>query len=70
MSRKVKIYTDPRCPACALAKEYLRLSGIEYEERSISEIPPSECGVTPVLEVGGKRYCGLTKEALEALDGR
>lgn len=67
-NKKVRIWTDPKCLACAIAKRYLELSNIPYEERDISEIPVSECRFTPVLEIEGKRYCGFTPEALKHLD--
>ncbi len=70
---KVKIYTTPYCPYCALAKGWLEDHGIEYEEIDVSKdrkaaielvTKTGQTGV-PVIEIDGKFIIGFDEAALQ-----
>jgi len=64
---RVKLYTDSRCLACSVARDYLRSRGVEYEERPISEVPLEECNLAPVVEVGSEIVYGFDRRRIEEL---
>jgi glutaredoxin-like YruB-family protein len=69
----VKIYTTNSCPACMMAKMFLRENNIEFEEINLDEHPEKidelqeKAGraVVPVLEVNGKIIVGFDKEKIK-----
>ena len=74
-AKKVKIYTTPTCPFCVMAKEFLRLKGIEYEEKDVIEDMDArqelvevsgQMGV-PVIKVNGDVIVGFNQTQLESL---
>jgi glutaredoxin len=65
--KKAKLYVQKGCPICAEAKAYLKSRGFEVEERSIDEIPISECNLAPVVEINGRRMCGFNAREIEKL---
>ena len=74
-AKKVKIYTTPTCPFCVMAKEWLRLKGIEYEEKDVVEdmdarqelVEASGQMGVPVIMVNGEIMVGFNQTRLESL---
>ncbi len=70
--KKVKIYTTPTCPYCALLKSFLRNQGVEYEELDVSVdekareemIKKSGQMGVPVVDIEGEIIVGFNQEAL------
>lgn len=69
---RVKIYTTPTCPYCAMAKEFLKANGIPYEEIDVSTSEEAanemikksgQMGV-PVIEIDGQIIVGFDRAAL------
>jgi len=73
MKRRVKIYTTPTCPYCALAKRYLEKLNVEFEEVNVAEdreaaiemIEKSGQMGVPVIEIDGQIIVGFNKEAID-----
>jgi glutaredoxin-like YruB-family protein len=69
---KVKIYSTPFCPHCAMVKEFLKQHGVEFEDVNVQEnqeaakemIQKSGQSGVPVIEVNGKIIVGFDKEKL------
>jgi len=70
---KVKIYTTPTCPYCAMAKDFLKRHGITYEEKNVAADRAAaiemiektgQMGV-PVLNIGGEIIVGFDREAIK-----
>jgi len=70
---KVKVYTTPTCPYCAMAKDFLKKHGVAFEEidvasnrRAAMEMikKAGQMGV-PVLEIGGEMIVGFDREAIK-----
>lgn len=70
--KKVTIYTSSTCKYCAMAKDFLKKKGVEYEEKNINTdqkarndlIRMGFMGV-PVIIVGDKVIPGYDPEAIE-----
>lgn len=70
---KVKIYSTPTCPWCAIAKEYLKSKGIEFEDIDVSKdekaamemIQKSGQMGVPVIEIDGEIVIGFDKKAID-----
>ncbi|MEM4282654.1 MAG: glutaredoxin family protein [Candidatus Woesearchaeota archaeon] len=69
---KVKIYTTPTCPYCAMAKAFFKENKIPYEEidvasnqKALDEMvsKSGQIGV-PVIEIDGKIIIGFDRPAL------
>ncbi len=70
--KKVTIYSTPTCHFCALAKDYFKENGIQYEEFNVaSDLPrrsemmqkSGQLGV-PVIVVGDEVVVGFNKPKL------
>jgi len=73
--RKVKVFTTPACAFCVMAKEWLRLKGVEYEEKDVADDMDArqelvevsgQMGV-PVITVDDEVVVGFNQTQLEAL---
>lgn len=72
MSRKVKVYTTPACPYCIRLKQFLRTSGVEFEDVDVSadqqaaEEMAEKSGqlAVPVLDIEGHIIVGFDKDAI------
>lgn len=70
---KVKIYTTPTCPYCAMAKDFLRKHEVAFEEINVADdregaiemISKSGQMGVPVLDIGGTVIVGFNKEAVK-----
>lgn len=70
---RVKIYTTPTCPYCAMAKAFLKENGIEFIEvdvasdraAAIEMIEKSGQMSVPVLDIGGQIIVGFDREAIK-----
>lgn len=72
---KVKIFTTPSCAFCVMAKEFLRIKGVEFEEKNVADDMDArqemvelsgQMGV-PVITVDGEVAVGFNQTQLEAL---
>ena len=72
--KKIIIYTKTGCPWCKEALEYLRESGVSFEERSVSEnkmffdelIEKTKQSKTPTLDIGGEILADTDAKAIAA----
>ncbi|MEW6100777.1 MAG: glutaredoxin family protein [Candidatus Omnitrophota bacterium] len=72
MQKSVKIYSTPTCPYCIRAKQFLKDSGIPYEDVDVSanqeaaEMMVQKSGQmgVPVLEIDGDIIVGFDKERI------
>jgi len=69
----IKIYSTPSCPYCKLAKEFLKESGVAYEDVDVAANPSAanemvkvsgQMGV-PVLMIGDQVIVGWNKQAIQ-----
>lgn len=69
----IKIYSTPSCPYCKLAKEFLKESGVSYEDVDVAANPSAanemvkvsgQMGV-PVLMIGDQVIVGWNKQAIQ-----
>ena len=74
---KAKIYTTTVCPACNMAKEFLKLKKVEFEILNVENddrlaqemIEKSGQFSVPVIEIGEKIIVGFNKSAIvEAIE--
>lgn len=74
-TKNVKVYSTPTCPFCVMAKEWLRLKGVDYEEKNVAEDMDArremaeasgQTGV-PVIIVDDEVVVGFNQAQLEAL---
>ena len=73
--KTVKVYTTPTCPFCVMAKEWLRLKAIEYEEKDVIEdmearremVEASGQMGVPVIKVDDDVVVGFNQTQLETL---
>lgn len=71
-SKRVVIFTQPRCGNCARAKEFLAAHSIQYEERNVARDPQAlreliqthGSQITPTILVGEKRLVGFDRKEL------
>ncbi|MFA6079420.1 MAG: glutaredoxin domain-containing protein [Candidatus Omnitrophota bacterium] len=77
MGKIVKVYSTPTCPFCIRAKQFLKESGIVFDDVDVSENPEmaqemiqksGQMGV-PVIEVDGEIVVGFDKEKIKELLG-
>ncbi len=72
--KNIKIYSSSTCSNCALAKEYLKEKGYEYEEKNVSTDPVAKkelismgyMGV-PVIMIDDEVVVGFDKIKLDEL---
>jgi glutaredoxin len=70
----IVLYSQPGCPSCAAAKEFLSSRGLSYEEKNIRTDPEALRVLTeelhskaaPTLVVGEKIIVGFDPERYEA----
>jgi len=64
---KVKIFSQPACPACNDLKEYLKRKGVEYEDVDVTAnrealdelVKVHKVRVTPLLIFGDRKIIGF-----------
>lgn len=69
----VKVYSTNTCPWCVKAKNYLKSSGVEFEEFNVQEdmtardemINKSKQMGVPVLDIDGTVIVGFDKNAID-----
>ena len=74
-TKTVKVFTTPTCPFCVMAKEWLRLKGVEYEEKNVAEdmdarqemVEASGQMGVPVITVDDEVVVGFNQTMLESL---
>ncbi len=72
---KIRIFSQPTCPACNELKEYLKNKGVEFEDYNILEdnkaleemLHVHKVRVTPLLIIGNDRMIGFNPDELESL---
>lgn len=76
-NKKVIVYSTPTCPYCIRAKQFLKESGIEFEDVDVSSNPAKanemieksgQMGV-PVLDIDGEIIVGFDKEKIRSTLG-
>ena len=75
MKRIIKVFTTPTCPFCVMAKEFLRVKGLNYEEKNVADDMDArqemmelsgQMGV-PVIAVDEDVVVGFNQTMLESL---
>ena len=69
----IRIFSQPSCPACNEAKEYLKGKGIPYTDYNILEddkalnemLNVHKVRVTPLIIIGDRKLIGFDVEELE-----
>ena len=69
---KVKMYSSPLCPYCAMAKDFLNKHGVKFEDANVQEdqsaaiemIEKTGQNGVPVIDVDGQIIIGFDKEKL------
>lgn len=64
---KVRIYSQPTCPSCQQAKEYMKNKGIEYEDMDVTVdrvafkelVNVHKVRVVPLILIGDKKLIGF-----------
>ncbi|MFC1643817.1 glutaredoxin family protein [Candidatus Omnitrophota bacterium] len=72
MDKKVMVYSTPTCPHCLKVKQFLKDSGVEFEEIDVSAdqgkvqemVEKSGQMGVPVLEIGGDIIVGFDKDKI------
>jgi glutaredoxin len=72
---KIRIFSQPTCPACNELKEYLKNKGVEFEDYNIladnkaleEMLHVHKVRVTPLLIIGNDRMIGFNPDELEGL---
>ncbi len=72
---KIRIFSQPTCPACNELKEYLKNKSIEFEDNNIIDdqkaleemLHVHKVRVTPLLLIGKDRMIGFDPDELEKL---
>jgi glutaredoxin 3 len=73
MENNVKVYSTPTCPWCTRSKQFLKDSGIAYEDIDVSVNQSAaeemvqksgQMGV-PVLDINGQIIVGFDKEKIK-----
>ena len=70
---EIRIFSQPSCPACNEAKEYLKSKSIPYTDYNILEddkaldemLNVHKVRVTPLIIVGDKKLIGFDVEELD-----
>ena len=69
---KVKMYSSPLCPYCAMAKDFLNKHGVKFEDINVQEdqnaanemIEKTGQNGVPVIDIDGQIIIGFNKEKL------
>ncbi len=64
---RIRIFSQPTCPACNELKDYLKKKGVDFEDRDITSdrealnemIKVHKVRVTPLLLVGERKLIGF-----------
>lgn len=75
---KVRIFSQPACPACNDVKEYLKKRGVEYEDLDVTSnrdalnemIQVHKVRVTPLILIGDERLIGFDPVELDKMLAR
>lgn len=73
--KKVSIYSTPTCTYCAMAKNFFKANGIQYEEFDVAAdtvkrqemIERSGQMGVPVIDIDGQLMVGYSEEKLKEL---
>ncbi len=71
--KKIKVYSTPNCPYCAMTKNFLREKGIDFEDIDVSKdhetakriVEKSGHMGVPQIEINDKIIIGFDREAIE-----
>ncbi len=75
MTHQIKIYSTATCPACKLAKEYIKSKGFEYQSLDVGEdakareeMMTKNGGLlsVPTINIDGKVITGFDKNKIDA----
>ena len=69
---KVKVYSTPTCPYCAMAKDFLNKHGVDFEEIDVASdreaatyiVEKSEQMGVPIIEIDGEIIVGFNRDAI------
>ena len=72
MEKKVMVYSTPTCPYCLKVKQFLKDSGVKFEEIDVSAdqakvqemVEKSGQMGVPVLDIGGDIIVGFDKDKI------
>lgn len=72
---KVRVFSQPTCPACNDLKDYLKKKGVEFEDNDITSSKDAfteltkvhKVRVTPLLLVGDRKIIGFDPVAVDKL---
>ncbi|HJT77405.1 MAG TPA: glutaredoxin domain-containing protein [Gemmataceae bacterium] len=74
MYPRVDLYTEPGCPHCAAAKEYLASRGVLFRERDVTqdlaarlELQSLNVAGVPVVVIGRDAVFGFDRERIDDL---
>ena len=75
MAAKVRVFSQPTCPACNDLKDYLKKKGVEFEDMDITASKDAfneltkvyKVRVTPLLVVGEKKLIGFDPAEVDKL---
>ena len=77
MSKRIVVYSQPGCPPCTTAKEFLTRQGIEFEvkdissdESAIKELIALGSQSTPTITVDGEVMIGFRQDDLMEMINR
>ncbi|MDP2912882.1 MAG: glutaredoxin domain-containing protein [Candidatus Omnitrophota bacterium] len=77
MDKKVIVYSTPTCPFCIRVKQFLKESGIPFEDIDISQdqekaeeiIKRSGQMGVPIIDIDGQLIVGFDKEKIKEVLG-
>lgn len=69
---KVKVYSTPTCPYCAMAKDFLSKHGVDFEDIDVASdreaatyiVEKSGQMGVPIIEIDGKIIVGFDRDAI------
>jgi glutaredoxin 3 len=69
---RVKVYSTPTCPYCAMTKDFLNKHGVDFEDIDVASdqkaatyiIEKSGQMAVPIIEIDGEIIVGFDKEAI------
>jgi glutaredoxin-like YruB-family protein len=70
---KIRIFSQPTCPACNEVKEFLKNKGIEFDDQDVTKdrnalkemVQTHKVRVTPLIIIGEKKIIGFNPVELE-----
>lgn len=69
---RVKVYSTPTCPYCAMAKDFLKAQGVDFEDIDVASdrdaaayiVEKSGQMAVPIIEIDGEIIVGFDREAI------